>query len=342
MKLAIHNSNSGFHPRWVKYCQEEEIDYKLVNCYANNIIAQLKDCSFLLWHHGQSNPKDILIAKQILFALEHTGLQVFPNFNTGWHFDDKVAQKYLLERLNVPMVKSYAFYDKKEALSWLETTTFPKVFKLRGGAGSANVKLAKTKSQARKFINKAFRKGFSQYDAWSNLKERAYKLNQGKTSIFDVFKGMIRLVYQPEYSKNIGRERGYVYFQDFMPNQDSDTRIIVIGNKAFALKRMVRKGDFRASGSGEFYYERKLFDERCIKLAFDINQKIKSQSLAVDFVFNEDNKPLLVEISYGFGSSVYDNCPGYWDENLNWIQGKFIPQNWMVENLILDAKLNHK
>jgi glutathione synthase/RimK-type ligase-like ATP-grasp enzyme len=334
MKLAIHNSKTGFHPRWVAYCVENNIPYKLVNCHANDIIAQLQDCNALMWHHNQSNSKDIVIAKQILFALEHSGFKVFPDFKTSWHFDDKVGQKYLLESIDAPMVKSYAFYDKKEALKWCENTSLPKVFKLRGGAGSANVKLAKTKTQAVQLITKAFGKGFRQYDKWQNLKDRIQKYKSGKTSFLDVIKGVARLNIEPDFSKTIGSERDYVYFQDFMPNQGSDTRIIVVGNKAFALKRMVRKGDFRASGSGEFYYDRELFDERCVQSSFDINKKIKSQSLAVDFVFNENKEPLIVEISYGFVSTVYDKCPGFWDNNLKWHQGSFNPQGWMVENLI--------
>jgi glutathione synthase/RimK-type ligase-like ATP-grasp enzyme len=305
-----------------------------VDCHANDIVAQLRDCDALMWHHGQSNSKDIVIAKQILFALEHSGFKVFPDFKTSWHFDDKVAQKYLLEIIDAPMVKSYAFYEKKEALNWAETTTFPKVFKLRGGAGSANVKLAKTKTQAVHLINTAFGQGFRQYDKWQNLKDRVQKYKSGKTSFLDEIKGVARLNVEPDFSKTIGSERDYVYFQDFMPNQDSDTRIIVVGERAFALKRMVREGDFRASGSGEFYYERELFDERCVQISFEINKKIKSQSLVLDFIFDEHETPLVIELSYGFTARPYDDCPGFWDNDLNWHQGKFNPQGWMVENLI--------
>jgi glutathione synthase/RimK-type ligase-like ATP-grasp enzyme len=334
MKLAIHNSKIGFHPRWIAYCEENKISYKLVNCHANDIITQLQDCDALMWHHGQSHSKDIIIAKQILFALEHSGFKVFPNFKTGWHFDDKVGQKYLLESIDAPMVKSYTFYKKKEALSWAETTTFPKVFKLRGGAGSANVKLAKTKTQAVQLINQAFGKGFRQYDKWQKFKDRIYKYKSGKSSFFDVMKALARLNMEPRFSKIIGSERDYVYFQDFMPNQGSDTRIIVVGNKAFALKRMVRKGDFRASGSGEFYYDRELFDERCIEIAIKVNEKINSQCIAFDFIFDNKALPLIVEMSYGFSPDPYDQCPGFWDENLNWHEGQFNPYGWMVDYIL--------
>ena len=104
--------------------------------------------------------------------MQASGKKVFPDFNTMWHFDDKVGQKYLLEIIGAPLVPTWVFYDKHEALSWVDKTDFPKVFKLRGGAGSANVQLAHTKREAVKLIRKAFGRGFSQYNALGNLKER--------------------------------------------------------------------------------------------------------------------------------------------------------------------------
>lgn len=334
MKLAIHKSLIGFHPRWVTYCEEKEIPYQLVDCYANDIIDQLRGCRALMWHFSQSNPKDILIAKQILFALEHSGFTVFPDFRTAWHFDDKVGQKYLLEALNAPTVNSYVFFSKPEAWAWARRATFPKVFKLRGGAGSANVKLVRNFEEAKRLINRAFGKGFKQYRAWSNLLERWRKYRVGKNTFWDVVKGFIRIGYEPEYSKVSGRELGYIYFQDFIPNNDSDTRIIVIDNKAFALKRMVRKNDFRASGSGDFKYTRNEFDEGCIAIAFEVSKNINAQCIAYDFVFDLKKKPLIVEISYGFTPSGYNACPGYWNENLQWHEGSFDPYGWMVERTI--------
>jgi glutathione synthase/RimK-type ligase-like ATP-grasp enzyme len=334
MKIAIHNSEVGFHPSWTKYCQRHKIPYKVVNCYANDIIELLEDCDALMWHHSQGNPKDLIIAKQILFALEHTGFKVFPDFNTNWHFDDKLGQKYLLERIGAPLVPSYVFFDKKEALNWIHSTSFPKVFKLRGGAGSANVKLVRTKSQARKIVNKAFGSGFSNYDATGSLKERWRKWRLGKTSFFDVFKGLVRFAFPPGFSKVLGKEYGYVYFQDFIPKNDSDTRIIVIGSKAFALKRYVRENDFRASGSGKFGYSKELFDERCVQIAFNLTKKLELQVGAFDFVFDESNNPLIVEVSYGYVKEVYYPCTGYWDEKLNWYEGQFNHEGWMVGNII--------
>jgi glutathione synthase/RimK-type ligase-like ATP-grasp enzyme len=334
MKLAIHKSDAGFHPRWVAYCEDNAIAYKRVDCHSSDVISELRDCDGLLWHHGQMNPRDLIVAKSILASLEHAGFPVFPDWRTAWHFDDKVAQKYLLEAVDAPLVPTWVFLDERRAMAWLDTTSFPKVFKLRGGAGSANVRLVRSRNEARRLVRRAFRAGFANYDAWGSLLERWRKFRLGKAPAWEVAKGVARFLHPPAFAGTLGRERGYVYFQEFLPNNDSDTRIIVIDDKAFALKRFVRANDFRASGSGHFGYERELFDERCVEIAFKTTRRLGAQCVAYDFVFDAAKNPLLVEISYGFVKEVYDPCTGYWDSALQWHAGPFNPQGWMVESLM--------
>lgn len=334
MKLAIHKSNWGFSPDWISYCKINDIPFKVVNCYDSDIIEQIADCDALMWHHHHILIPDKLFAKQLLNAIEQSGKRVFPDFFTSWHFDDKVGQKYLLEALNAPLVPTHVFYKKQEALSWVETVNFPKVFKLRGGAGSSNVKLVRSKKMARSLIKTAFGRGFPSYDKIEDLKENLRKFLIKKTNFRNVAKSFRRLLMSTVYGRTMGREKGYVLFQEFVPNNNFDIRVIVIDDKAFAIKRYVRKNDFRASGSGFVSYEKSEFDLNCIRLAFEIKTKLNAQCVAFDFVFDENNTPLIVEINYGFAKEVYYPCPGYWDENLNWFEGRFNPAYWMVDLLL--------
>lgn len=334
MKIAIHHRPGSFSDRWIAYCEKKSIPYKLVNAFDSDIVEQLSDCDAFMWHHHHAVYKDVVAAKKILFALEHAGIKVFPDFRTGWHFDDKVAQKYLLEAIGAPLVPSYVFYDKQEALAWAKATIYPKVFKLKGGAGAANVRLVRSEGEARKLIGKAFGRGFPQYDRFAALKERFRKFRQKQASLFYVLKGIGRLLYTTDFAKQQPNERGYVYFQEFIPGNDSDLRVIVIGGRAFAIKRFVRENDFRASGSGAIEFSRAAMDERCVALAFEVNKKLGAQSVAYDFVYDEAGNPLIVEICYGFAVEPYDACPGYWDEGLNWVEGGFVPQEWMVALLL--------
>jgi glutathione synthase/RimK-type ligase-like ATP-grasp enzyme len=337
MKIGIHETKGFFSDRWIAYCDAKGISYKIVNCYSSDIIRELSDCDALMWHFNHKSPKASKFAKQLLFSIQSSGKKVFPDYNTVWHFDDKVGQKYLLEAISAPMAPAYAFYSKREALEWANQTNYPKVFKLRNGAGSDNVRLVRSRGQAKRLINKAFNRGFKQYRALDNLKERYRKYQLGKTTFWDVTKGIIRLVHTTEYSRVGGREVGYIYFQDFIPGNDHDIRVVVIEDKAFAIKRMVRKNDFRASGSGNILYDKHLFDNETIKLAFDLAAKLQTQCVAFDFV-KDNNVMLLVEISYGFSPNGYDPCPGFWEKDLTWKEGPFNPYGWMVENLIKSLK----
>lgn len=335
MKIAIHHNPHSFSERWIKYCEKEKIEYKVVDAFDSNIIEQLKDYDIFMWHHHHAQYKDVLTAKRILFALEHSGIKVFPDFKTAWHFDDKVAQKYLLEAIDAPLVASYVFYDKKLALDWAKNTSYPKVFKLKGGAGATNVKLVKNYAQAVKLINQAFGRGFAQFDRLGYFKERFNKFKNGKDTFIGVVKGFARIFIVPQFAKQQPAEKGYIYFQEFIPKNTSDTRVIVIDDKAFAIKRKVRENDFRASGSGEIDYDFQNIDKKCLKSAFEVHKKLGSQCTAFDFIFDENGNPLIVEISYGFSVEAYDNCPGYWDNEFIWYDTNFNPQYWIIENLLI-------
>lgn len=335
MKIAIHHRPGCFSDRWIAYCKKENIQYKIVNAFDSDIIKLVKDYDAFMWHHHHGIFKDVIAAKSILFALEQAGVKVFPDFNTGWHFDDKVAQKYLLEAIEAPLVPSYVFYDKQEALDWAKNVLYPKVWKLKGGAGASNVKLVHSHKEAVKYINKAFGKGFSQFNKWNNFYERIRKYKEGSDSFEGILKGLGRLIIPTDFSKQQSREKGYIYFQEFIENDGFDIRVVVINNKAIALKRLVRKNDFRASGSGMLVFENEKIDKRYIKLAFDVADKLKSQSLAIDLIHSINDDILIVELSYGFPMlNFLEAASGYWTSDFEWHEGKFNPQAWMIEGLI--------
>ena len=104
MKIAIHHRIGSFSDAWIEYCRDNHIPYKVVDAYKYDIIDQLTDCDIFMWHHHHAIYKDRLFAKQLLCTLQIAGKKVFPDVNTGFTFDDKVAQKYLLEAVNVPLV----------------------------------------------------------------------------------------------------------------------------------------------------------------------------------------------------------------------------------------------
>jgi len=337
MNIAIHQRKGSFSDRWIPYCIENNIPYKIVNCYDSDIVEQLADCNGLMWHWSHMDYRAQLFARQLIFSIEKKGTKVFPDFNTCWHFDDKVGQKYLLESINASLVPTYIFYNKKDAIQWIKETTFPKVFKLRGGAGSQNVKLVKTKKTALRLARKAFGKGFPLVDKKSGINQRLWVLRRDKNfnAFIYLLKGFVRFLYPKKGMNMLPMQKGYVYFQDFIPQNKFDDRVVVVGDKAIAIRRFNREGDFRASGSGLIEHNPHLFSKEIITIAFKVAESIQSQSIAFDFVYDKKGKPFIIEISYAYAQGwSYDNCPGYWDENLKWHNDTVDPQQYMVENFL--------
>jgi hypothetical protein len=333
--IAIHHRKNSFSDNWIAYCEEHSIAYKLVNCFSGNIIHEVGCCTALMWHWHHNDHKSTLFARQLTISLERKGINVFPNSNTSWHFDDKLGQKYLFDALDVESIQTYVFYEFQEALNWLKETSFPKVFKLRVGAGSEQVMLIKDIAQGRSVIKRAFSVGFPKKNRKNLLRERIWSFRRDKsfTSFINISRGLARMIFPTKPEKDFPFEKNYAYFQDFIPNNDHDIRVIVIGKRAFAIKRMVRKGDFRASGSGEIIHSSSQIPIECVRMAFKLSKKFLAQCVAFDFL-HSNSKPLVVEISYSFTLSVYKDCPGYWDHKLNWISGKFKPEHFMIQDII--------
>ncbi|MRT17799.1 hypothetical protein F3C99_12650 [Vitellibacter sp. q18] len=337
MKIAIHNSEGGFADRWTEYCRQNAIDYILVDCFQNDILDHLRKekVSHLMWHINHASSKDLMVFPYVMNAADYMGIKTFPNFNTRWHFDDKLAQKYLFESIGAPFVKSMVFYEKEEALKFLNSSELPLVAKLKRGAGSTNVKLINSKTEGEAYIQKLFSEGIvSTATALGHLDQKLRIAKQIKDPI-KLARKTIGFFKKNKRERTLANaEKGYVYFQEFMPNNDFDTRIIVIGDIAFGIRRFNRTNDFRASGSGKVDFDVSNIDVEIISKAFRLTQEIGGQCLAFDFVYDRQMKPKVVEVCYGFNMKLYDACPGYWTKELSFVKEKFNPQNIMIQNFL--------
>ncbi len=332
--IGIVYKKSFFSERWVDYCLKKNISFKLLDPYSSDIIREVQQCTSFMWHFDHMENSDALFAKQLIFSIENMGIKVFPNVNSSWHFNDKVGQKYLLEAIGSSLVPTYIFYEKKRAMEWAYEVSYPFVFKLRGGAGSLNVRLINSRSEAKRLIRRAFGNGFPQFDSWVVLNERLRKYFIGKSSIQSVLKWFLAIFLGSKVTGLYQREQGYFYCQEFIKDCKFDIRVVVIGSKAIAIKRLVRKGDFRASGSGYIIYDKEEINISCIKEAFEIHRKLKAQCMTYDFLIDHLLIPHLVEVSFGYTMEAYDSCDGYWDDTLKWNPYIGQHEHWMVDLMI--------
>jgi len=331
--VAVHDRAGSFSDRWIARLSDRDIPFRVVNGYDTGIVDQLRDCRVFLWHFHHGSIRDLRYARHVLAAAEAMGLRVFPNFATAWHYNDKVAQKYLLESVSASLVPTWVFHDKDEAFRWALTATWPKVFKLRRGAGSTNVRLVKSRSEADSLISRMFDIGMKattsprkalnsqrrQLDTWSKRVD-----------------GVRRLPNSLRRRARFPRERDYALFQEFVPDNPTDTRVTVIGDRAFCFRRAARKNDFRASGSGELIYPRPgEADREAICVAFGISRRLGFQSMAYDILTDvPSGRRLVCEISYAYSAEAVHGSGGYYDSNLDWHEGSGWPQDAILEDLL--------
>ena len=342
--IGIHEGVNRSFPdsflRYEKILEHNSVSHIRLNCNNADFWKKIKEinCFIFSFFHLDS---EFQVARSILPILEREyGIQCFPNQTSCWHYDDKIKQYYLLQAHDFPMAGTWVFWDIASTLEWLESADFPVVFKLKGGAGSANVVLVQNKAEAVKLTKKMFAdKGVS----FGRIPHR-----NNLTYLRDILKlyGVRR--WLADKRGRLGRggknpywqiHRDYVLFQRFLPNNKYDIRITVIGEKAFAFRRFTRSNDFRASGSGLIDYNRDKIDPRCLEIAFNISKTLNFQCMAYDFLFDEDNNPKIAEISYTFVDTAVHDCPGYFDNKLNWHEGHFWPQFCVLQNLFPDIKL---
>lgn len=343
MKIALSQEkffdhSTNWFREWQHYCEEKGIACEVIDFYQNGILERLAGFDAMLWHFSGYVPQDMKFARSILYACRQKGIRTFPDFNTVWHFDDKIAETYLLEAAQAPVVKSWMFYQREEALAWLEGADYPLVAKLRCGSGSHNVLLIRSRNQARRYVNKMFGRGFtsspnilfkvkSNYKSSASWQQRLARLKRAR----EFFRGWT-------LARKFPRENGYVFFQEFVPNAGYDIKVVVVGDKCTFLTRPVRENDFRASGGGAVAFDRDLVPDNVVASAFAVADRLQFQSMGFDYVVDQrDGIGRIVEISYGFSNEALMGSGGYWDRSLTWHQEPFNPAREVIENLVREC-----
>jgi glutathione synthase/RimK-type ligase-like ATP-grasp enzyme len=331
MKVGILFDNisnfTAFSDVYQKILQFNNIKVITLDISQDDFWEQVKGLDLFIFRRGVRHDHHQIYETIMPIIQNELGIKCFPDLSTAWHYDDKVKQYYLFSSKGLPIIKSWIFWSKKDALKWVSTANLPVVYKLKGGAGSSNVILIESIHQASKLIKRMFSDAvkinmFSISIRPKNIKNIDFK----KVVYKRVIKPLKRLLGTEFPLKHWQKDKGYALFQKFLPNNKYDTRVTVIGNRAFAFLRYNRKNDFRASGSGMIDYDIKKIDKVFIEKAFEVSKRMNFQSMAYDFLYNEKGEPEFCEASYIYNDLALKKCSGYWDEKLQWHEGHFWPQ----------------
>jgi hypothetical protein len=262
-------------------------------------------------------------------------LAVYPDQNTCWHYDDKIAQAHLFKAVGIPTPKTWVWFNKDAALQWAADAIYPVVLKLWSGAQASNVRLVCSTDEAASWITRLFSSGL--YSLGDEDVSRLPWKRRLKEAVRIVLAG--RRSPPPHHRWDL--HKNYIYFQEFIPDNEYDIRITVIGNRAFGSRRMNRPGDFRASGSGRTDRNPDLINPRATRLGFDVARRLRAQSIALD-ILQRGSDLLISEVSYTYPSWAIHEYPGHWELHgtssageLVWCGGHMWPEEAQVADFLI-------
>jgi len=318
MRIGLHrdiNYSICIADSWAEHLEARGVDIHWVDLTRQDPFSQVKGCDGVMWCFSEML-EDILKAYRILHSIELClRIPVFPDHYTSWHYDEKIAQHYLLKAAGIPTPNTWIFWNKEEAIRWANQTHYPKVFKLSPGDGGRSVVRVDSSEEARGLIERMFSIGI--YHSSLHQKQASPILRARR--LVGRFKKGIRhtLTGEPvgvSRSKNVILEKGYAYFQEFIPHE-FETRISIVGDSAWAWR-------YRLSPPPvENAYEPSEIDLNCVRMAFDITQRLGFRSMAIDFLIYH-GEPMVLEMNYNHHTQLPKNLfPGRWNRNLEWIEG---------------------
>ena len=249
-------------PYWTKYerfLRNNQFSFEYYDIHRSDWLAISKQFDVIIWATEGYAP-EIEEHKRKAFLLEKIcGKVCFPSCETLMWSEDKIFQYEWLRIFNFPVIETFISHSAPEALAKVQQFDFPLVTKVPVGAGSLGVELVKNAREAKNIVRLAF-------------------------------SPVGRPLYWPYF-----RQKDYVYFQKFMPNEGYDLRVIAVGNKVFGYYRDVPQGEFRASGMG--IVRKGTLPEDAVNLAMQVIKKLNLVIAAVDMLRDSAGKLHIIEMS---------------------------------------------
>ncbi|MDP4545693.1 hypothetical protein Q8P09_11465 [Psychrobacter faecalis] len=269
-----------YYPKYERFLRNNNIDYEFYNPLLSNWMEKAKRFDLIIWHTS-SDPATQEIAEGKIYILEKMGKICLPNYDEVWSYENKIRANYLYDLYDLPSIPTFISHSKSDTLDYLSDAKFPIISKISTGSASYGVDKIDNLNEAKKLVDQVF----------------SYK---GKETYF-------KYINQKEY----------VYFQDFIEDATYDLRIMCVGEDLFGYYRYPNKGDFRASGAGN--YQKKEIPVEALELAYQVYKAFGSNFLATDFVYSEKTKQFLI-----IESSVFIGVDSCEQLAINDVAGKYI------------------
>ncbi|HDP98289.1 MAG TPA: hypothetical protein ENN22_03780 [bacterium] len=282
--IALVKDINGFWKVYQPLLIRYGVGVELLDVFQSAEQARLisSDYDGFIWRTKHTPSRRNLARRLIYFMEIERSVPTFPEWKTFWHYDDKISQFYIFNRLRIPTPATHIFFNREDALAFCKNTDYPLIYKSSHGAGSANVGLLQSKRQAKAYVKKAFGSGIKTY-----------------------FKSEI--------------QKDYVYFQEFIAGNSGDFRLICLGTDIISgFFRHNRKDSPFASGSGAFDVSE--LPMELLNFTAEIHQRCQYDIMSYDIIRDQQNQWVITEMSVIYGDlthTVYDQAPVYRKSNGN-------------------------
>ena len=226
--------------------------------------------------------------EDVILYLEKSGANVIPGYEFLRANNNKVYMELLRNRVlgeEISGLKSLIYGSLEELYDDFEQDKIklPAVIKKAAGAMSRDVYLANTKEE---------------------LFKHAKKIARTRNILLE-WKELIRQKKHMGYKAESKYQNKFI-LQSFISNLKNDWKILIYGDRYYILKRGIRKGDFRASGS-HYHYAAGSDSEFPIEMLDTVEKiynKLNVPNVSIDFAY-DGYKGYLFELqAINFGTST--------------------------------------
>lgn len=286
--LEKYFTDCGFQ---VKYIAFSDIDFRKIDFKDQYVLYTSSED---IGYHYKDYIEDMVL------GLSLQGARIIPEYKYLRANNNKVFMEILRDLLDGKdgrYIKTHHFGTIEELKEKIDKFQYPVVIKSATGAMSRGVFLADNGNQLIKIAEKISRTKYLFKELWDlgrSIKHKGYKK-------------------ESKYRKKF-------IVQNFIPGLNNDWKILIYGDKYYILYRGVRKNDFRASGSGKFYFYTDL-PNGILDYAENIFRKFNVPNLSIDVGYNSGKFYLIEFQMIYFGTTTIEKAPFYYTkEDSKWIR----------------------
>ena len=232
--------------------------------------------------------------EDIIFHLEEQEYKVIPAFRFLKAHNNKVAMELLRSRCqnnDINSLQSQVFGSLNDLTKSMIKFAYPVVVKKAAGAMGRGVFLAKNEEELKKFAKKASGSFCLKHDVKEILRKMKYRNKYFPESFY----------------------RNKFILQNYIPDMKNDWKVLVYWNKTYVLFRGNRKNDFRASGSGNFEFKKKL-PEGLLDYALSVRNYFNVPHISLDIGFDGKRFHLFEFQFLNFGTTTLEKAPHYYEK----------------------------